>query len=276
MDVERVNPLLDALGAGTLLPPDTSKLQVTTLNTSHEVFADVFESVPENIDLPAIRKHFPQHQYNSGNTDVLMELQNTEAFVSMTRFGKGRVYIVTAPMDEKSSNFAQHAIWVPLVYRMAMLSRPQENLYYTIGENLEIEVPKAVVTGDQSFLMKLSGGKYEFIPGYRSRGSTAHLYLYDQLKQAGHYTLSSGGNELGLFAFNYDREESDPGLLGAEYINEALASSGSNNVFLMKAGDMPVSQYIEEFDKGREFWKTCIWIALTFIFIEILLLRFWR
>jgi hypothetical protein len=275
-DLNGLNILLDALGAGTLLPLDTSVLQVTALNTAHELFYDVFESIPENIDLPLIRKHFPQQNPHASRTDMIMELQNTGTFISMTRYGKGRVYVLSSPMDEQSSNLSQHAIWVPMVYRMAMLSRPQEDLYYLMGENLEIEAPNATIAGDQTFKMKLMDGDYEFIPGYRGRGTTAQLFLYDQVDKAGHYLLSSGENELGIFAFNYDRNESDPSLLTKALIKEQIEAFQYRHVFIMEADEKPVSQYIEEFDMGRELWKICIWIALSFIFIEIFLLRFWK
>ena len=72
---------------------------------------------------------------------MLMELQNTEPFVSLTRYGKGRVYLISSPMDEQSTNFARHAIWVPLVYRMAMLSRPRENLYIPLAKTLKWKLP---------------------------------------------------------------------------------------------------------------------------------------
>ena len=179
-------------------------------------------------------------------------------------------------MDEQSTNLPQHAIWVPMVYRMAMLSRPQDNLYYVMGENLEIEAPNAIITGDKSFQMKYIGGDYEFIPGYRGKGTTAQLFLYDQVNKAGHYMLSSGDQEIGIFAFNYNRAESDPTLTGKALIEQDLESFQNQHVFLMLADEKPVNQYIEEFDRGRELWKMCIWIALSFIFIEIFLLRFWK
>lgn len=275
-DIGSINQFLSLMNAGTFAPPDTNTMQVTGMNTTHEIFADVFESVPDNIDLPRILRHFPLQNYSSATTDVIMELQNTQAFITMTRHVKGRLYVISSSLDESAGNLARHAIWVPLVYRMAMLSRPQSGLYYLMGENLQVEAAGLRADGDKSYLMKRRESEYEFIPGYRATGGMAGLFLYDQVKLAGHYALSAGEEEIGLYAFNIDRTESAPALYSPDHLSEQIELSDAEHVFLMEPGDKPVIQYIEGFDRGRELWKYCIWIALAFIFIEILLLRFWR
>ncbi|MDT8394054.1 MAG: BatA domain-containing protein [Bacteroidales bacterium] len=276
VDIASINQFLVLMNAGTLAPPDTNTMQVTGMNTTHEIFADVFESVPENIDLPRIMRHFPLQNYSSATTDVIMELQNTQAFITMTRHGKGRLYVISSPLDANSGNLARHAIWVPLVYRMAMLSRPHSGLYHIMGENLQVETRGLTSDSDKSYLMKRRESEYEFIPGFRASGGLAELFLYDQVKLAGHYALSADEKEIGLFAFNIDRTESAPAMFNPDQLSEQIEASDADHVFLMKPGDKPVIQYIEGFDRGRELWKFCIWIALAFIFIEILLLRFWK
>ncbi|HSG67329.1 MAG TPA: BatA domain-containing protein [Bacteroidales bacterium] len=275
-DLESLNMMLATFGTGSLAKVDTSKLMVTGLNTGHELFSDVFESMPRNPDLPVALQHYPLASYRIAGNDVIMDLQNGDPYLVVSAFGKGKVYLLTAPAGEESGNLVRHALWVPLIYRMAMLSRPMNKLYYTLGADQQIGISSFSMTGDMSLRMKLQGSEYEFIPGTRSGHSSTELLLYDQVKNAGQYDLISDGSRIGTFAFNYDRKESDPQIIGIDDLDLLARQSANNNMFILSSDDRPVAQSVKELNQGKGLWKLFIWLALLFILTEILLLRLFR
>jgi hypothetical protein len=269
-----LNETLGKMHAGQLLPFDTSKLLVTGINTAHEIFADVFETIPENLDLPLVKGHFPLNNYRNSYTDVIMDLQNTDPLISLTHFGKGRFYLISMPLGDAYGNLARHALWVPLLYRMAMLSRPGNPLYYTMGVDNALQTNRVNLSGDQSLLIRSAGSEYEFIPGYRGRGEASELLLYNQIKDAGHYSVLESEKIIEVFSYNYNRLESDPAIFTSKEIEAGINELGVKNVFLLESGEVPLSQSVASLSLGEELWKLFILLALIFVLLEVILLRF--
>jgi hypothetical protein len=272
-ELNSINTFLAQMNSGQLMPYDTSGLLVTGINTSHGIFNDVFETIPEKIDLPAVFGHYPFRNYRNSYSDVILDLQNGDPLITVSRNRTGKLYVITSPSGDESGNLIRHALWVPLMYRMAMLSRPQERLFYTMGEQSMISIDRINITGDQSLLMKLSGSDFEFIPGQRSNVETTDLFFYDQISESGIYELIVSGKQHIGFAFNYNRKESDPEIISPDELLEYIQVLNMDNIFMLDAREKPVKQLITEFNKGVELWKIFIWLALFFLLIEIILLR---
>jgi len=275
-DLPGINMFLQILNAGILGEYDTSTMLATGLNNSHMIFEDVFESIPENIDLPSTSGHFPLMDYRKGGGDVIIELQNTDPLITVTKYEKGKLYLMSSPAGDEYNKLIRHALWVPILYRMAMLSRPQYRLFYVLGEDNSVRVNEISLQGDQSLKMKIKDSEYEFIPGYMSSGDGAELMFYDQIRFSGQYQLFSVDRHISSYAFNYDRKESDPDIFTIQEISDKADQAEARNTFLINPGDKAVSQSVTEFNKGTELWKICIWLALLFILTEILLLRLFR
>jgi hypothetical protein len=274
-DLLSINAFLKTMNAGQLNAFDTTRLMVTGINTSHELFNDVFESIPENLDLPLVRAHYPLTSYRPGITDVIMDLQNADPLLSMNEYGKGKFYLMSGPLGDEYGNLARHAIWVPLIYRMAMLSRPPADLYYSMGEDKSI-IANVSGISDEVFKVKNTSSDYEFIPGIENRGGESLLHFYDMIKDAGHYEIISADDRVQGFAFNYDRLESFPEIYSPQALDEWIATMDNPGIFLIESDRDAVYQSVTEISRGTELWKFFIWIALFFILLEILLLRSFR
>jgi hypothetical protein len=272
-DIMSINRFLSELNPMRLLSYDTLRLSVTGIDTEHEIFDDVFEKVPENIDLPFVRGHYRLEAYRNSRATVIMDLQNGDPLLIMARHGKGRLYLLMTPASEEYGNLVKHALWVPLIYRMAMLSRPQQELYYTIGNDMSISFDREALLLGQPPALRHAEADIEFIPGLERYGQSARLFFYDQLKLAGHYELLHAGEKLAGLSFNYDRQESDPSFYSIQEIRDLIVESANTRLFLLDSGGGKASEAFEEFGSGREYWKIFIWLALAFLLIEILLLR---
>jgi hypothetical protein len=178
------------------------------------------------------------------------------------------------PLGDAYGNLARHALWVPLLYRMAMLSRPGNPLYYTMGVDNALQTNRVNLSGDQSLLIRSAGSEYEFIPGYRGRGEASELLLYNQIKDAGHYSVLESEKIIEVFSYNYNRLESDPAIFTSKEIEAGINELGVKNVFLLESGEVPLSQSVASLSLGEELWKLFILLALIFVLLEVILLRF--
>ena len=97
----------------------------------------------------------------------------------------------------------------------------------------------------------------------------------NQVKEAGLYELidADNGQALQSLAFNYNRNESDVELLEPEEIKNLFAAEG---IKVYEKSDIPLNTLIKQEENGKPLWRLFIRLALLFIAIEILLLRFWK
>ena len=62
------------------------------LNLDHELFANVFEKVPENMDLPIVSTHYKIQSGSFSTEEFIMKMQNEELFLVSQKIGKGKVH----------------------------------------------------------------------------------------------------------------------------------------------------------------------------------------
>jgi hypothetical protein len=176
-------------------------------------------------------------------------------------------------LDKNFSDLPIHAIFVPMLYKMALAGIKGGNIGYFIGDKTRVEVdaPKAA-GGDKVF--KIKGENVEFIPEQFEVGNKVLLGLGDQVKKAGFYNVGFDKTDsLQMLALNFDRRESDLRFYSVAELKEKYPEK---NVNVVNAAHTEVAALVKELDRGTPLWKICILLALIFLGAEIALLRFWR
>ena len=74
-------------------------------------------------------------------------------------------------------------------------------------------------------------------------------------------------------AFNFNRTESNLNFLKESDLKEKLATA---NIDVMNVNHKNLTAVVGEINQGITLWKVCLLLALLFILIEVLLLRFWN
>src|SRR3546814_9539456 len=69
-------------------------------------------------------------------------MRGDEDLMARYACGKGVVYLSSVALNEEDSNFPRHALFVPLLYRMALLSTQHYPLYYVIGKDRIVRAGK--------------------------------------------------------------------------------------------------------------------------------------
>lgn len=270
-DINSYNTFLMSINADKIGPLDPAANKADKLNMQSQVFSGLFESVPQNLDLPQVKKSFTTQASSRSRREVLLSMQGGKSLLSRTQSGLGSVYLAAVPLDDSITNLPRHAIFVPMMYKIALLGNQRYPLYYTIGKNKTLETAKLPAAEKNEY--KLKNKDLEFIPDIRNDESKTNLYIDDQVKKDGIYNFVNGNELLANFAFNYDRSESDLTYYTTGELQKLL---NSKNISVLDAPADAVGKAIEVENSGQKLWKYCIWLALLFLGLEVLLIRYFE
>ena len=243
--------------------------KVSEINLKSKVFRNTFENIPQNPDLPAVKKYYSLSLSGSKDVEQIMRLANGSPFLTASGLGKGRVYVSAVPLSEDFSNLPRHALFVPLMFRIALLSGHDLPLFYTLGSEEALEVPPVQLTEKQ--VLKLKNGNWQVIPDLRQEEGSSYIYVADEVREPGHYILQKQDSIIALLSFNNNKRESDLTYLSQNQLKTALPKG---NVITAPAGS--VRGLINDSNFGVQLWKLCLILALTFLATEILLIRYYK
>lgn len=276
MNIENYKKFLSSLGSNYYTALNKVPQKIADINLNHPVYADVFESVPQNIDLPKVTSYYSVSRISQSAQDFLMKLQNGEPFISIQECGNGKVFLLSVPLNTEFSNFPKHALFVPTLYKIAMMSRMQPRLYYVVGRDNIVEVP-AAMKGEKDMVLKLknTAGNDEIIPQLQNYYGRISLLLNDQVRDNGNYLLTNSDPITGI-AFNYDKAESDMKCFTQDEINSFIDKNNLKNTTLLQGKAKSLSTVVAELNQGKKLWKTFVLLALLFLASEVVLLRLWK
>ncbi|MCB0761224.1 MAG: BatA and WFA domain-containing protein [Flavobacteriales bacterium] len=272
IDVDSYNEALVPMGCAPLSGPVTGEVKVAEINLEHFLFKDVFESLPRNLDLPVVKEHYKMMLASRSLGSPLLTLRGGDCFLGEFNSGRGQLYVLASALDSEKSNFAQHALFVTSVVRIAEFAQKRHAISYTIGYD-EVVSSNASTQGDEPFHLTNAATGLDFLPGFRNTGGQTEIYLHGQPQEAGQYELVSSGTVSDLFSFNYARDESQMTSYDAEELSDKLASLGLSNFSVLTGSLETLKSEVGELNEGRKLWPTLILLALILLVVEILLIK---
>jgi hypothetical protein len=242
-----------------------SQLEIDKPDFNNPFFENVFEERSPAMVMP---KAMPVFSWQRDRNSIL-KFKNENAFLTRVDFGGG-VYLLASPLDNAFTDFYNHAIFVPVMYRIASSSkRESQQLYYTLNDNfisLRVENPDPAT---QFRLIR----KEEIIPEQRVLGDRVMIDIPKFTMSEGFYNVVGRTDTLGVLAFNLEKVESLLEQVPAIDVKTALGSK--NEVTIFDSGSSETfSNEIKERYLGTPLWKYSLVLALLFVAIEILLIRF--
>lgn len=287
MDTSSYKNFLSSLGTNFYLHEDTADTKVDWLNAESEIFSDVFEQPDseekkrkaENMDLPIVHSYYTQTRFQRTSEEVLLKIRNGNTFFSKYLFGKGKVYLSAVPLSALWSNLAEHAIFVPLLYKIAFHSQPLQELFYTIGKNIPIEVATKEYPDryrdEEPFRIRGEDG-FEFIPESKMVNEKNVIFENGQIRKAGNYKLVKKKEICKSISFNYDRKESDLSRYTPDELLALCEKNALGNFSLIDSENKNISKVLAELHQGKKLWKWCIALVIFFLAVETLLIRLWK
>jgi len=269
-DLASYNEFLGQLNAGSIGGFDTTTSVINYFNADEFIFNDVFERNRGNIRLPTTRGNYSLNS-RSSNTEKLMGYRDGKTFLSKNTIGKGNLYLSAAPLDLKASNLVTQAeIFIPMLYKMALSTSQEVKIAYTMGTDPFVEMENKA--SGSEVVYKVSGPS-NFIPSQVSQGRHILLGFHDQVQKAGFYDVYlKEGTALNTYAFNSNRLESDLSCLSQEALQSRY---GEETTIIEQVQQANLGQFVREKDQGIILWKYCLILALIFLALETLIIRFW-
>ncbi len=272
-EIETYKSFLDGFAANQLVTLDRIQRNVSEVNTSEFVFFDVFENKSANLKLPFTTVNFKLTNFSNRGEEALLTYRDGSTYLGKYKKDKGHLYLCAAPLSEEYNDLVKNAeIFVPMVYKMAISSNQDNRIAYLIGKDEVLKTESRQAQGD--LVYRLKGEKNEFIPSKRVIGNKVYLGVTGSIREAGFYDLFTSKEEpFYKYAFNFDRRESELDCFNASALEEA--ASGKVAVIDGDVGS-GLTNVISQKSLGRQLWRWCLVLALVFLAIETILLRFWK
>ena len=239
---------------------------LNNLDLNNPFFADIFEGNENQFNMPSAK---PVINIKKAN-ESLIKFKDGRDFLSFTQFNN-RLYMLASPLKLAHSNYSAHAIFVPIMYRMAMLSKKEfDPLYYTLDQSI-ISITADSINSES--IIKLKKQDQEIIPGVRVAGNKLLLDIPKFELSPGHYNIILENTQKGTIAFNPGKSESMLLQHPIEKLSEITKENSYVKLFNTKGFDN-FDKEIKEKYLGIPLWRVALILALIFLFIEILLIRF--
>jgi hypothetical protein len=252
--------------AGQVVKGDFQDVHIENIN--NELFENIFESDINiaNVDMPVSGPLllFPE------NAEKILTNQKGEGFFTKTR--GTNIYSINVPLSSDFTNFHRHALFLPIMYKLSF-NRTVGNtkLYYPITDTpFAVNADTAINSGLRYYLAK---DDIEIIPNQWVVDGKLFLEVSGELTLPGNYDLRTGNTNLGNISLNLGKEESiletysgeELQLFADSFENVTVLDPGSGNTVLT-AGE-------SQFD-NIYFWRYALILALVFLFVEIIIIRF--
>ncbi len=268
IDFDSYREFLSLLGVNYYTAKDTAQNKIREINITHPIYANVFEGKPEgNINLPIVSSHYIMSTTTTAFKNKLLTLKDGNPFLIEYKIGKGTIYLSTVSLTKESSNFTNHALFVPTLYNIALLSQKNYPLFHIIGDNSTIDLNR----NENDNVYHIKNKEIDFIPRVRNTNNYTTVFVNSGIEQAGNYVLENEITKTGL-SFNYNRLESILNYFTPEEIDE-MVQTNSINAKLVETSNSTIKSALSNLNIGKKYWKYCIILALLFLAAEIALIK---
>jgi len=278
IDQSSYNAFLQSVNADIFTGINTNEDKVDRLSIESTVYQNVFDEKQkrsENIDLPVVLKHYEFSGSTRSNREVIMKLQGGGSFLSKFESGQGKIYLFAVPLSGSFSNFVKHAVYVPTLYKIALLSERAQQLFSIIGKEDGYEIPENI-SGEEVFHLINANKKFDIIPEQRSGNNFINLFFRDQVKESGNYDLVLKNKSAFVISFDYDRKESIMSFYTKNEVSKMIEEKHLSNMKLFEASQKTLTSQLMQLNEGIRLWKWCILLVLAFLAIEIALLKYMK
>ncbi len=275
-DIISYNTAFQTLQLPQIIKLDTANIKTQSINFEQGLYEGVFDKVDQRMDLPKVFEHFEFTKTTNNNSQGLVLLQNGQFLVSLNTLGNGKVYVFSIPSDETSSNLLKHALFVPTLIKMAILSLKPSPVYYKTAINEVISLNSISNFSDKPLHILKVDKKVDVIPEHRLLNNTTALYTQNQITEAGHYNVEENNVIIKDLAFNFDRKESDMNFMTQEDLQKQIDEKGLKNVSVIELNEKSLTNALQEVNDGKKLWKLFLILALMFLAAEILIIRLFK
>lgn len=263
------NSLLSKLSVGQYSERRQQMASVMEMNEQDPIVSIAFEKFPKNLDLPKVQSFWTISSSFEVPEINILKFDNGRPFIQKYIVDKGLVYLQAASLDLNINDFTSKSIFAPLIYNFAVIKSQVRPLYYTIGNNQQVNDLDISISNDEA--IRLSNGSYEIIPPIHPLGQHIGIEIPTNMTKNGVFDVWRGEQLISVIACNFNRSESEMKFLNETQLKAKYAASYldiENDTDFLQKNNHGI------FKSTATLWKLCVILALLFLIAEILLIRF--
>jgi hypothetical protein len=242
------------------------KLAVPDINDPF--FKNVFEKIEENTRMPALNPGYAI----SGFSNQHLKFRSGEVLLGSKRKGLGNLYLITTPLEEDNDGLYRHALFVPLMYKMAIerFDEKSSRMAFNFDDN-QILWPIFGKRGKEAIL-KIRNESIELIPEQNRTVQGIVFSLPKANLKPGIFGILINDSLSGEIALNVAAKESVMKFSDINELKAQLSDFEHINIADVNAFESFSSSYkLTHF--GTPLWKYFLICSIIFLFTEIFLLR---
>lgn len=282
-DLVAYNTSFQNLQLPQIIKADTNNTRTQGINFEQGLYEGVFDKIDQRMDLPKVFEHYEFAKTTNSNSQSLVSLQNGQFLISLSPLGNGKIYLFSVPSDETGSNLLKHALFVPTLIKMSILSLKPSPVYYKTAINEAIVLNTASNFSDKPLhIIKdetsatAAKKRTDIIPEHRLINNATILFTQNQITEAGHYEVKEEAFPLKDLAFNFDRKESDMNFMNGEDLQKQIDGNDLKNMSVIEPNEKTLTNALQEVNDGKKLWKLFLILTLAFLSAEILIIRLFK
>ena len=275
-DLESYNTAFQNLQLPQITKLDTVNTKTQSINFEQGLYEGVFDKIDQRMDLPKVFEHFEFTKTTNSNSQSIVLLQNGQFLISLNQLGSGKIYLFSIPSDESCSNLLKHALFVPTLIKMSILSLKPSPVYYKTAINEAIVLNTNSNFSDKPLHIIKDDKKVDVIPEHRLLNNATSIFTQNQITEAGHYEVFENTSSLKDLAFNFDRKESDMIFMTKDDLQKQIDEKGLKNIQIIEPNEKTLTNALQEVNDGKKLWKLFLILALIFLASEILIIRLFK
>lgn len=262
---QAINEGLKQVGDIHITAIDTAAQTATSLQQGSSLVKDLFEKIPDNVQLPTANWHYSISAGLNTNQQSVLSFRNGDPLLARYTPSRGQLYICATSADLQSGNLPGSYFFTPFLYQMAMQSSSSNIYAITAGAQSSVYLPLAQVSERNTLHMYSKG--IDVIPPQRPNGAGVDVFAGQAVQRPGFYQLAATGSDSTTVAVNQDKAESE---LTYKNISTLKTEWKGDNV---KWPDLTAGGSLKGIAANSfPLWKVCVVLAVLMLFIETWLL----
>jgi hypothetical protein len=256
-------------------------LQVAPFQPNQPFFSGVVKAEALRVKMPEARLWYLT---DWPGAEKILAFPDGSAFWQRIKRGQGWVVACAVPLDMAHSDLPTHGLFVPLVLRTVIESRPTLPLYYEVsrpGSSLLMEIPRFANNARPSeapFRWRSDQDeRLEFVPEQNILNDRVVFRFTQAQPFPGMYSVVRDDSVWARVAINAIGPESLPSYLTPQELREIAAQKGWSNVEVLdKESATKATLPSLAGTLGDNYWRWVLACALAALVLESFLSRTWR